>query len=565
MCNSNSEHKPTIELSIKMGGKPPCPEFDQVLKKVNVIIGANGEGKTTLLQYIAARTDLLKTSNTKRFCLIRGDRIAFVSNRSDLNRNEIENYDEELAGIFAHVSVNEKKLKKVFDSVLEMLCLDHVQKVYKHSEQCLRFTSQREKVPVREKSKIDKFKQIYEQIFPKIKLKFNPVHVSIHCLKNGNKYNPSQLSSGERQIFLLLGRLILDEKPEFFLIDEPESNLNPHLAEIFWSTVEAHHHPESIFLYATHSTSFTIRSGVDQIFLLNGNKTLLIDSTEHFHQLPKNIRKDFLGAVPSVVTHDKVLAIEGSDDGHDLAFFNFMFGDYKGLKIQPLGNSEAVLKLFFGFLEYIDQANLGILIKGIIDRDFRTDDQIAKLQERGISFLPYHELESVYCHPQVIENYINTAFAPENRPDISSIIDHVFQIAESQIIRTAIKRTAAMHQNVPIIGGMKRSEIEKLDNDFNEAVTFISSCIDDLKSWIDNDEFLNTFKDEVRYLKQVINNKEIEEVLKIFEGKLLLGPVLSGLKTYKKKYFREVHHHLNLNDFPDSIRQLKECILSTIN
>lgn len=134
-------------------------------------------------------------------------------------------------------------------------------------------------------------------------------------------------------MFLLLGRFFLGDNPEFFLVDEPDRNMNPRLAERFWSTIESEHHSGSVFVYATHSASFALRPGVDRIFLLDGNKATRVDDIESFGSLPRSAREEFLGSIPSIVTRDRVLVTEGDEGGIDKEFFEFL----KGADFSPPG------------------------------------------------------------------------------------------------------------------------------------------------------------------------------------------------------------------------------------
>jgi predicted ATP-binding protein involved in virulence len=92
-------------------------------------------------------------------------------------------------------------------------------------------------------------------------------------LKNGNEANVFELSSGEKQIIIMIAHLIFeeDQKPNgVFIIDEPELSLHIAWQEIFVDSImEAS--PKTQFILATHSPSI-ISKVKREIFCQDLNK-----------------------------------------------------------------------------------------------------------------------------------------------------------------------------------------------------------------------------------------------------------------------------------------------------
>jgi ABC-type multidrug transport system ATPase subunit len=112
----------------------------------------------------------------------------------------------------------------------------------------------------------------------------------------GTPYSVSSMSEGEKQAFTLLADIaVLTNKRSVFFVDEPELNLHPTLAEKLWTSIEEAY-PEDIFVYATHSLSFALRSGVDYIYAI-GHGKIDLDFSAH----SKIDFRPFLGSIPGIV------------------------------------------------------------------------------------------------------------------------------------------------------------------------------------------------------------------------------------------------------------------------
>ncbi|ALD22408.1 AAA family ATPase [Hymenobacter sp. DG25A] len=73
-------------------------------------------------------------------------------------------------------------------------------------------------------------------------------------LPNKTQNSIFKLSSGEKQVIIMLAQLIFGEKREIFIIDEPELSLHLGWQEIFVQTIKEAS-PETQFILATHSPS----------------------------------------------------------------------------------------------------------------------------------------------------------------------------------------------------------------------------------------------------------------------------------------------------------------------
>ena len=233
----------------------------------------------------------------------------------------------------------------------------------------------------------------------------NDADERIICTKNGNDYNPGNLSDGEKQVLCLLADIVLNaEAKSFVIVDEPEQNLHPLLAARVWGIIEERL-PDAVFLYATHSLSFAIRESVETVIVLSGrhneNQIQLSTPLElDFEEL-----RPFLGAIPSILASDHCVFVEGHDQSFDSIFYQWLLGG-AGTNVVPVGGSDDVIRAATGTGAWGQLADK-VRIVGIIDRDFRASGELEGLGAPLIHVLPLHEAESYLCIPELVYDLAN--------------------------------------------------------------------------------------------------------------------------------------------------------------
>jgi ABC-type uncharacterized transport system ATPase subunit len=254
------------------------PKFEQDIGRVNVILGANGAGKSSLLRDFRNQGAPAKAFGVAELRLIDGARLLRPQGSSMVSRHLVADGPIRLASELLFEG-SEDTAKQHAQMLLEVLCADHRAKMQSHSNQCLELAKDGKPavVPERTESLLDRFKRLFEETFPLIQLNFEAEKVTLACMRKGAQYSPDRFSSGERQVFLLLGKFIMDQKASLFLVDEPEQNLSAKLADRFWSIIERFR-PESVFIYSTHALHFAVRPGVEKIFVLSTTDVINVTS-----------------------------------------------------------------------------------------------------------------------------------------------------------------------------------------------------------------------------------------------------------------------------------------------
>lgn len=168
---------------------------------------------------------------------------------------------------------------------------------------------------------------------------------------------------------------------------------------------------------------------------------------------------------------------------------------------------------------------------GIIDRDFRPEEQLAKLEKQNVFSYDVAEVENLFLLLDVITGFANYKHEECNIEEVKTRILNKFeqdkQAQVSQFVSSAIND---YFKSSHISTGDKKEEVEK---NFRQ---FISK--------IDIDKLFN---ERETYINRVIANKEYEKAIVLYDNK--------GLHSIVEKYF-------NIRDYRrkalDYLRRTKE-------
>lgn len=171
--------------------------------------------------------------------------------------SKIVNYFDELAKIQKNLDKEQKKKgkknEKTFMKVLgqwfsnspQLQRIDNIISLYENAQNEI----------VEEYKPFKKFETLANQYFDESnkQIKINNGVLEI-ILPNGKDSNIYKLSSGEKQIIIMLAQLIFGAKREIFIIDEPELSLHLGWQELFVNSI-TESSPDTQFILATHSPS----------------------------------------------------------------------------------------------------------------------------------------------------------------------------------------------------------------------------------------------------------------------------------------------------------------------
>ncbi len=201
------------------------------------------------------------------------------------------------------------------------------------------------------------------------------------------------MSDGERVAFYLIGQVLCAPKNAIIVIDEPEIHLHRAIQAALWDQIESKR-SDCVFVYITHDLDFAgTRSGARKVWMKNFDGTHWEwDEIEAHPELPEQLLLHVLGS------RRPVLFVEGDQNSYDAALYRALYLDNL---VIPLNSCHQVIQAYnamrqLGSLHHLEPA-------GLVDRDHRSDDEIAALRSSGLRVADVAEVENLLCIPDAVE------------------------------------------------------------------------------------------------------------------------------------------------------------------
>lgn len=314
-------------------------------------------------------------------------------------------------------------------------------------------------------------------------------------------YNASEMSDGERVVFYLIGGVLCVKENSIIIIDEPELHLHKSITKTLWDKIEQER-PDCVFIYLTHDIDFaSTRTDSTKIWLKSyeTNNVWDYDILENQEEIPDNIYLEILGS------RKPILFIEGTNKSSiDIRLYPNIFPEFT---VKPLGSCSKVMEATKAFGELKGFHHLDS--KGIIDRDRRTDEEVAYLSKHSIYVPDVSEVENLLLKESIVKT---VASKMDKEPETvftqvkQNVIEEFSKKLDSQVLlhtKYLIRKTLEQSINNKI------ATIEDLDAQINQLQSTINSkaAFENIKI-----EFL-TF----------ITNQDYDSILKVYNHKGLLS------------------------------------------
>lgn len=259
-----------------------------------------------------------------------------------------------------------------------------------------------------------------------------------------------QLSGGEREISFLVGQIDrFGLRNGIFLLDEPELHLNADLVRSWVAYLTGTVSTGQIWL-ATHSLEAVEAAGPEATFVLERNsESRKVDSLARLDSRPVlSALSRAVGTPAFSIAKLRFVFIEGDAGiGERERFLKLAGGSQQDLRFIECGSCNEVLRRVSSVKSLANEDESGIRIGGVVDRDFRPDNDASP---DGVFVLPVHEVENLFLFPDTI-----TALLAQNgraeRIARDLIRDAADRRAGSWIFQTAMAtRNAAALPEMPV-------------------------------------------------------------------------------------------------------------------
>ncbi|MEG4197346.1 AAA family ATPase [Microcoleus sp. Pol12A5] len=348
------------------------------------------------------------------------------------------------------------------------------------------------------KSPDDILLEIWKDLLPHRELVIEDNKINV--LTSGKTiYHGGKMSDGERIAFYLMAQCLCVPSDSIVIIDEPEIHLHKSLMSQLWSRIEEAQ-PGCLFVYITHDIDFAAsRVGAKKLWLKSyDGKHWNWGEVPETEGLPEPILLEILGS------RKKILFVESNIGGLDYKVYEAVYPEFL---IMPCGGCEKVIEATKA-MRGNSALYPDVEAFGIIDMDYRPQNQIDSLRTFNIFALNVAEIENIFCVPELLEvvaNHLNF----DNSSDICQrIANFVINKLEQDLQNQVAKRSA--------------SEIQFKLNKFNEKESkdkfSLEKTFDNLVTSINANEI---YEKNLDLYKNIILSKDYKKALIVYHQKNL--------------------------------------------
>ena len=320
------------------------------------------------------------------------------------------------------------------------------------------------------------------------------------------------MSDGERVIFYLLGHCLIASEDAVMVIDEPELHVHKAILGRLWDLIESER-PDCSFVYITHDLDFVVARPTAAKLVVRAYSA---DGKWEIEPLPSGTGLPDRVVSELVGSRQPVLFVEGERGSVDATIYRDVYANFL---IQPIGSCDAVVHAVASFRQNDELHRIGS-VRGCIDADARTFEEVDVLRGQGIYVLPVAEVENILLLPDVFRQIAKQLhFSEEEATDrLERLVDEVARITlndlETASVRHAVRR---LDSKLKRLAPSARSISELAEKFLN------------LASSVDVGALAAAYRDK---LDHAISKRDLVSILGLYDNKglLSLGARQLGLK-----------------------------------
>lgn len=492
-----------------------------------VIVGANGSGKSHLGAWLE------KHQNQEHPVLrISAQRALEIPERVILTNEErswnmILSGSEELRKDYDvtfqrankwHYDKFTTTLVNDFNSVLSAMFARANNENQEYVKSCRDCESRGEDKPSVPKMLFDRFRDIWDSVFPHRSVEFKDAQVKASYIRQDDapptSYLGSSMSDGERVTIYLIGQCLVAPSGSIIIIDEPEIHLHKLIMHRLWDAVEKHC-TDKTFVYITHDLEFaSSRRDATKIWVksYNGESVWDLSILSPNDTIPDELYLEVLGS------RKPVLFVEGSQNSYDVQLYSHIYENYS---VIPCGSCHDVIAMTKAFNKPKVAEIHNNKVYGIIDGDYLSQEERDSLNNTGVFILPVAEVENLFLLEGVVRCVSRTLRRNENE-DFQKVKTYVFKEfgkeLEKQVLdiwKRELKHKISVHEP---IGQSKESLVEGLH------------------SFIDTLDVQRIYEDHLNKVTEIVELDSYDQLLSIYNRKTLPSRISPNLGLCKDEY-----------------------------
>ena len=486
-------------------------QFANIDKDI-VLIGSNGCGKSTLAQ-------ILKGNDSKRITVIPAQKSMFFIAENDILSTRLNDVKDKMLNnnIENSKSESDYEFTDFQRSQFTRLIIAMREEYFSYLRKC----DENNQVPDTQQSIFGKVRNIIRTIFKDIDIEFGEAYSDLICCKRDDNIFPiNGLSEGEKAALYYSMSVLMATENSFVVIDEPETFLNPALANKVWDVL-TRERKDCQFIFITHSVNFALARNDAQIIWIKDfayPDKFTFEEINDNYTLPKPLMTEILGS------KNPVLFCEGDDKTSlDYKVYSNLFHD--SYTVIPIGGHKEVEN----YCKVLNDAEwIGIEARGIVDGDLRDSNEISRLQSQKVTVLPINEIEMMLLDMDVLNATVMGAHPKEYGSIINAFENEFWNYFEMNKERVAIRKLKTI-----IDGYLESKKIDKCKdvNDIkNNLQTILNIDVDDIYSDIRNE------------IDKVIREKNYNNLLKVCNLKREISKGLADKYLDKDYECKAIEH-----------------------
>jgi energy-coupling factor transporter ATP-binding protein EcfA2 len=398
-------------------------------------IGANGAGKTRLAAFIEGA---LPPSDVHRLAaqksLVLNDRINLISLERAKKTLHVGHPDIQGSNKTGYRWASHPATHPIsdFEALLQTLFAQQYKVATEHLTE--RKTTPEAPVP---RTWLNQLTDIWDELLPHRTLELTDISVRVIPCSTGvtTKYAGSEMSDGERCIFYFIGQCLAAPEAGLIILDEPESHVHRAILGPLWDAIEKAR-PDCAFIYITHDVDFAAARTASVKYFLRSYEhgspgkwdiEVLPDDAE----LPGAVIAELVGS------RKPILFVEGTRGSLDLTIYR---SHYAGFTIIPVGSCSAVI----GSVASYQESNIlhWLEVRGLIDADHRSADEIENLKSLGVHVLPVAEVENLLLLPGVFMALADALACDDVSGRLSKLQAEVMSEAQANLDQVSVGYTS---------------------------------------------------------------------------------------------------------------------------
>ncbi|RSK02088.1 hypothetical protein D8787_08145 [Streptococcus mitis] len=510
--------------------------FIAKIDSTTVIIGANGAGKTSLIN------ELRKNSIDEMYVLPAQKLLYFVSNTHNRNGITKEKYIQDLKEVnikYDTIEIQTHQIEDDFSGTFTKLITLWVKDFAKVMTDNARGVGE---VSI---ALLDRVEQIWNQIFPDITFYPESDDRVLEVVRNGDKYSINGLSDGERCVLFYIGNVLLAPENSYIVVDEPETFLNGAVYNELWDLLISER-PDCQFIFASHNMDF-VQSRTNATYIWCNKFEAPYDfdyeQLEESQEFPLSILAEVSG------TRKPILFCEGTKTSIDYQIYSKLFSEFCFVK--PVQGHKQVIQHTKAYNDL--QLLHGNTAYGIIDNDWMNKSSIQEQKEQNIFVLPFNEVEMMLVDEAVVKSCLHFDDDKEKQQKFENLQQSIIESCKEKkdkIISIALKKRLDEFMEGNCIQNNKPTKedveefLKNLVNKFDASST-VDNITSIVEASLDSSDFSRILK--ICNLKnEIINHRGNTKIVPNFKDKALRRIALDNdlQKKLRHKYFEELEMKL---------------------